>query len=48
VKKVAASNNLKYPSPFVDLAKIPDCKSFDMSMKARTQTIRTFLQPEIG
>lgn len=45
---MAASNNLKHPSPFIDLGKIADCKSFDMSQKARTQTIRTFLKPEIA
>ena len=34
-------------SPFADLSKLPDCKSFEMNKRATTQTIRTFLKPEL-
>jgi len=44
---VPKNHRLEHASPFVDLKKIPDCKSFDMSNKALTQTIRTFLKPEM-
>ena len=45
---VPVCDRLQHPSPFVDLKKIPDCKSFEMSNKALTQTIRTLLKADMG
>jgi hypothetical protein len=44
---VPKNHRLEHASPFVDLKRIPDCKSFDMSNKALTNTIRTFLRPDM-